>query len=303
MNIDPDTEATLKVIEIGGTLEDARECEQIILRELEHCGYSRNAMLHVRLVLGEAMVNAVEHGNRGDPNKRITVRFSVTPERALILIRDQGDGFDPSAIPEPTLEDALPHALGRGLMLMRAYTSEFGYREGGTEVYLLKRNDAYLPTGDDPARCNDSWSADGMEFDSETEATLKPIVIDSTHEATKEPAQIIMRELNRFGYSEDAAFDIHLALSEAMANAVKHGNRGDPSKRIKVRYSISPARAVILVRDQGDGFDPSIIPDPTKADHLPLTSGRGIMLMRAYMSEVHYRRNGTEVCLIKANDA
>ncbi len=303
MNIDPDTETTLRVIDIDSTLKAAQEPEEIIRGELARCGYSKDATLHIRLALGEAIVNAVEHGNGGDPNKRITIRFSVTPERALILVRDQGVGFDPSAVPEPTTGDCLPLTPGRGIMLMRAYMNEMHYREGGTEICLIKRNDAHLSDDAGSARCSDSWSADGMEFDSDIETTLEPIVIESTMEATQEPEQIIMDELNRCGYSEDAVFDIHLALAEALANAVKHGNRGDPNKRIKVRYSISPERAVILVRDQGDGFDPSSVADPTKAEHLPLTSGRGVILMRAYMSEVHYRKGGTEVCLIKVNDS
>lgn len=141
-----------------------------------------------------------------------------------------------------------------------------------------------------------------MDLDPDIEASLSVIEIDSTLQAAKEPERIILAEVDRCGYCEDATFAIKLALEEAMTNAIKHGNRNDPSKRITIRHSVTPERVVILVRDQGAGFHPATVPDPTKADRLPLPSGRGIMLMRAYMTEVYYRAGGTEVCLVKQNE-
>jgi serine/threonine-protein kinase RsbW len=141
-----------------------------------------------------------------------------------------------------------------------------------------------------------------MDLDPDIEASLSVIEIDSTLQAAKEPERIILAEVNRCGYCEDATFAIKLALEEAMTNAIKHGNQNDSSKRITIRYSVRPEQVVILVRDQGAGFRPAAVPDPTEADRLPLPSGRGIMLMRAYMTEVHYRAGGTEVCLVKQNE-
>ena len=141
-----------------------------------------------------------------------------------------------------------------------------------------------------------------MDFDPDIEASLSVIEIVSTLRAAKEPEELILREVERCGYCEDATFAIKLALEEAMTNAVKHGNRNDQAKRITIRYSVSRERTVILVRDQGPGFEPASVPDPTAPDRLPLPTGRGIMLMRAYMSEVHYRAGGAEVCLIKLNE-
>lgn len=142
----------------------------------------------------------------------------------------------------------------------------------------------------------------GMELDPAIEASLTVIEIPSTLGDAKKPEEIIMREVDGCGYSEDAAFAIKLALEEAMINAVKHGNRNDRSKRIVVRYCVRPDQAVILVRDQGEGFAPETVPDPTQAERLPLPNGRGIMLMRAYMTRIYYRAGGTEVCLVKHND-
>ena len=141
-----------------------------------------------------------------------------------------------------------------------------------------------------------------MNFDHDAEAPLQVIEIESTLEAACEPEQIILQELARCGYHEDAIFDVQLALTEAFANAVKHGNRGDHTKRVTVRFSITPNRVVIRVQDQGAGFQPSVVPDPTQPSRRLLPTGRGILLMRAHMSEVHYCAGGTEVCLIKQND-
>ena len=142
----------------------------------------------------------------------------------------------------------------------------------------------------------------GMQLDPDIESSLKVIEVPSTLADAKEPESLIMREVGECGYSEDATFAIKLALEEAMINAVKHGNGNDDSKRITVGYCVRPDQVVILVRDQGTGFVPADVPDPTHPDRLPLPNGRGIMLMRAYMSGLHYRAGGTEVCLIKRNE-
>ena len=91
------------------------------------------------------------------------------------------------------------------------------------------------------------------------------------------------------------------ALEEAMTNAVRHGNGGDASKRVVVRYAVSPEMCVICVRDEGTGFEPAKIPDPTAPDRLSLPCGRGIMLIRAYMTDVEYRASGREVRMVKLN--
>lgn len=134
------------------------------------------------------------------------------------------------------------------------------------------------------------------------ESTFHEIKVASTYRAAKEPEVEILKEVKRFGYCQEASFAIKLALEEAMTNAVKHGNSQDSSKSITVRYAVDAQRAIIIVRDEGGGFEPDTIPDPTKPDRLVLPSGRGIMLMRAYMDEVRYRDNGCEVYLMKRNN-
>ena len=129
----------------------------------------------------------------------------------------------------------------------------------------------------------------------------RTIRVKSTLEDAKIPEMQILADVRSHGFCEEAEFAIKLALEEAMTNAVKHGNCSDASKQITVRYFVSDERAEIIVGDEGCGFEPGCIPDPTANERLTLPNGRGIMLMRAYMDDVAYRCNGQEVYLMKLN--
>jgi serine/threonine-protein kinase RsbW len=102
---------------------------------------------------------------------------------------------------------------------------------------------------------------------------------------------------------EDHKAEIEIALREALANAVFHGNHSEPSKKVLVRAYCDPKRGLIIaVRDEGEGFDPSTVPDPRAADRVTLTHGRGIFLMHELMDHVEHRKGGREVVLFKAFD-
>ena len=139
------------------------------------------------------------------------------------------------------------------------------------------------------------------EVDPYNEDTYHRITVQSTLSEAKAPEKHILVELKRCGYDEDSIFAIKLALEEAMTNAVRHGNRGDSSKHIHVRHAITPEVAIICVKDEGCGFCPDEVPDPTCPDRIALPSGRGIMLINAYMNEVEYRADGCEVRMVKHN--
>lgn len=135
--------------------------------------------------------------------------------------------------------------------------------------------------------------------DPDNEATFHTCVIDSVQCETEAPKSVIIGELQRFGFSEEQLFAVKLALEEALTNAVRHGNAGDATKKITVRYAVNEEKAVIVVGDEGKGFSPEDVPDPTAPERVPLPNGRGIMLMRTYMDEVNYRDNGREVRFVK----
>ncbi len=142
-----------------------------------------------------------------------------------------------------------------------------------------------------------------VEHDPTLDGPLKELVVKNNLVAAKQPERVILKEIQGCGYTEDALFAIKLALEEAMTNAVRHGNRNDDQKQITVRYAVSPRRALIIIVDEGPGFDVSHVPDPTQPEFLERPFGRGIMLMRAYMSRVAYNAAGNEVRMVKENDA
>ena len=93
---------------------------------------------------------------------------------------------------------------------------------------------------------------------------------------------------------------IELALEEALNNAVVHGNRLDPQKLVHVRCRCELGKGVsVIVKDEGEGFDPNAVLDPTAADNIGADHGRGIWLMRSMMDEVSFERGGTEVHMRK----
>ncbi|MEK6675649.1 MAG: ATP-binding protein [Planctomycetota bacterium] len=113
------------------------------------------------------------------------------------------------------------------------------------------------------------------------------------------PKRAILKELEHHHFRTEAMFAIKLALEEALCNALKHGNRFDPAKKITIRYQVTDEKATIIVRDEGVGFEPEKVPDCTAEERLPIPNGRGIMLMKAYMDEVQYRDRGREVYFVK----
>ncbi len=108
----------------------------------------------------------------------------------------------------------------------------------------------------------------------------------------------VAEALDDRGYGEAAAFAIRLALEEALVNGFRHGNRGDPQKSVTVRCVMDKNQVEFTVQDQGEGFDPGSIPDPTAEENIEIPSGRGIMLMRAYMSVVEFVPPGNTLRIV-----
>ena len=102
------------------------------------------------------------------------------------------------------------------------------------------------------------------------------------------------------GTAKEAEEEIEIAIFEALANAVIHGNRESQEKQVHVACRCGmDGEVLISVRDEGEGFDSRIVPDPTEAQRLLLTHGRGIHLMKALMDEVSFDENGTVVRMRK----
>jgi serine/threonine-protein kinase RsbW len=93
-------------------------------------------------------------------------------------------------------------------------------------------------------------------------------------------------------------FNFRVSLAEALANAMLYGNGGDPAKRVRVEVTVKRSALQARITDQGSGFDPDRVPDPTAPEQLHRPCGRGIFLMRQLMDEVHYNDQGNAVTLI-----
>ena len=112
----------------------------------------------------------------------------------------------------------------------------------------------------------------------------------------------IEQALKEHEYTEKEIFSIKLALEEALVNAIKHGNGLDPQKEVQVACQISDEKVRIIIEDEGNGFRPQDVPDPTDDENLEKPCGRGIMLMRAFLSVVEYNERGNRVVLEKNRD-
>ena len=98
----------------------------------------------------------------------------------------------------------------------------------------------------------------------------------------------------------ETRLDIAAALAEAFANAILHGNRGDRTRSVLFTTEVGDDAFVFRIRDEGEGFDPAALPDRTRPEELLDENGRGILLMRHYMSEVRFRESGRVVELVKS---
>jgi serine/threonine-protein kinase RsbW len=101
------------------------------------------------------------------------------------------------------------------------------------------------------------------------------------------------------GYPCKDIFAVLLALEEAAVNAFRHGNRSDPNKSIHVRSLVTAVGVLVEVEDEGPGFDPDQVPDPLAEENLDRPDGRGLFLMRAYMTWVRFNREGNRVTLAR----
>src|SRR5262245_52023725 len=104
------------------------------------------------------------------------------------------------------------------------------------------------------------------------------------------------------GFGADEILNLGLAVREATINAIKHGNGLDPKKRVRVTFTFDDDGLEVAIRDRGKGFDPNNIADPTLPENLYQPSGRGVLLMKAFVDrvEVHGQNGkGAEVCLFK----
>ena len=102
----------------------------------------------------------------------------------------------------------------------------------------------------------------------------------------------IMTMLRQLSFTDEDLADLHIALEEGLANAIKHGNQLDATKQVRVSGTVEGECVCIEIEDEGEGFNPGNVPDPTLEENLEKPSGRGLLLMRAFMDSIEYNEKG-----------
>jgi serine/threonine-protein kinase RsbW len=124
-------------LEFPSTVENLREAVSEVVEACERLAFSGSrATLNLRVALGEALANAILYGNRQDPEKRVRVRAELRPGEAVVTITDEGPGFDPDAVQDPTVPEHRDRSHGRGLFLLRSLADEVRFNETGNSVTL-----------------------------------------------------------------------------------------------------------------------------------------------------------------------
>jgi serine/threonine-protein kinase RsbW len=133
------------------------------------------------------------------------------------------------------------------------------------------------------------------------EMVVHELVVASQYDNLDEVAAFVEKEAQHAGVAQSDCLDLVMSTTEAVNNAIQHGNMEDQGKRVIVRIESESGRMTIWVKDEGAGFNPGAVPDPTAPPNLMRDSGRGILMMRAFMDEVDFVpwKRGMSVRMIK----
>ena len=130
------------------------------------------------------------------------------------------------------------------------------------------------------------------------------MIIPSDLDEVPRIQDLIAQQLKSRRFAARDIFGVKLALEEALVNAIKHGNRLDREKKVRIEYQVQHNRVDIVIADEGPGFNPQGVADPLAAENIERPNGRGLLLMRHYMTEVNYHPPGNRVtmCKVRGNN-
>lgn len=123
--------------------------------------------------------------------------------------------------------------------------------------------------------------------------------IENDSHILKDVTGALMDVLRQKGVAEGTIFDVHVGFEEALRNAMVHGNKNDPAKKVTVETEVRDDRVTISVEDEGEGFDPGTVANPTLDENLLKEGGRGVYLITHLMDEVSYENGGRKVVMVK----
>lgn len=128
------------------------------------------------------------------------------------------------------------------------------------------------------------------------------MLLDSTLDSVEVAEAAVLQDALDIGFPEEDLHQLGMAVRESMVNAVVHGNRYNARKKVRLSVIKSPDRLTIVIADEGDGFDLNALPDPLAEENLLRQSGRGLLLIQAFVDEFQVSRaepSGTEVRMVK----
>jgi len=215
----------------------------------------------------------------------------VASERKKALRRDDLDSFDliisdlsDAEVNEEPLSDIKAFKIGAANYLRSSYNRD-ELRE------IVEKTLAYkLRYVDDPKLL--SHVHEKIEFELPSDLSLMNGVLEYLQE-----------RVAKLGLIKPERSNLFVALDEAFVNAVKHGNKSDPTKLVRITAELTPKEASFTVEDEGEGFDIREIPDPCDPANLFRTSGRGVLLIYNIMDEVEYNAQGNRVKMVKRPEA
>lgn len=141
-----------------------------------------------------------------------------------------------------------------------------------------------------------------MADDQSGEIRRVDTLLDSTLDSVDTAETMVLGIAKEIGFDEDDMHALGMAVRESMVNAVAHGNRYSARKKVHLTVSQSKDHVTVTISDEGEGFDLSALPDPLAEENLLRQSGRGLLLIQAFMDEFQVRRiepSGTEVRMVK----
>jgi len=115
-----------------------------------------------------------------------------------------------------------------------------------------------------------------------------------------EAEEFILRVAKEVNLNKDKYNNLALSFSEALSNSITHGNKLDKSKKVLLTIKVNETKMTVIIKDQGKGFDPNTIPDPTKPENILKDNGRGIHIMKSFLDDLkfNFTKDGTETILI-----
>jgi serine/threonine-protein kinase RsbW len=131
-----------------------------------------------------------------------------------------------------------------------------------------------------------------MDLDSQLWTWSKECSFSSDMQIAHVLIEQIMEQICSNGWTNKDEFAVNMALEEALINAVQHGNGSDPAKQVHFVCRLNGQRIYVRIEDEGAGFDPSAIPDPTDPEHIMVASGRGILLIKSFVTQVSWNEKG-----------